>query len=109
MGRQAELPPSLAVRAFHEALLEVGVKPGQVLEGDDWEDALIVGFDVLHHQTLRQYTRLGRAHQLWRVDVGGGRGNKTKVTMMAGAPVELATLAPVDAAAPLPPIAVAVP
>lgn len=94
MARKAELPPSLAVRAFHAALLEAGVQPGQVFEGEAWEDALIVGFDVLHHQTLRQYTRLGRAHGLWNVEVGGGRGNKTKVTILASPTVELATLQP---------------
>lgn len=82
MARKLELPPSLAVRAFHDALLEVGIKPGHVFEGDDWDDALIVGFDVLHHQTLRQYTRLGRAHQLWDVEPGLGRGNKTRVTIL---------------------------
>ncbi|MFA5943714.1 MAG: hypothetical protein WC876_04520 [Candidatus Thermoplasmatota archaeon] len=99
MARKAELPPSLAVRAFHEALLEVGIQPGHVFEGDAWEDALIVGFDVLHHQTLRQYTRLGRAHRLWEVEVGGGRGNKTKVTMLAAAAVELAIVQPAPVAA----------
>jgi hypothetical protein len=90
MARKDELPPSLAVRAFYEALLEAGVRPGQTFEGESWDDLLIVGFDVLHHQTLRQYTRLGRAHQLWEVQVGGGRGNKTRVTMLAPpAPLEL--------------------
>lgn len=86
MARKAELPPSLAVRAFHEALLEAGTDfgkgAGYTYVGEEWEDALIVGFDVLHHQTQRQYTRLGRAHGMWAVEIGEGRGNKTRVTLL---------------------------
>src|SRR5688572_23373889 len=102
MARKEELPPSLTVRAFHEALLESGVQPGRVFKGEEWDDALMVALEMMHPQTLRQYTRLGRAHKLWTVDVGGGRGNKTKVTILAPpapAPEPALAAAPVPVAA----------
>ncbi len=97
MVRKPELPPSLAVQAFHAALLKAGKAPGTVFEGEAWEDAVIVGFEVLHPQTIRQYTRVGRAHRLWEVEAGVGRGNRTKVTLLAGKALDVV----VDQAVPV--------
>lgn len=70
-------------RALHAALLAEGVEPGTVFEGEDWEDRVIAATEMSHPQTIKSYTRAGRAIRLWDVEPGGGRGRKTKVTIRA--------------------------
>lgn len=71
-------------RALHAALLRRGVKAGDVFEGEEWEDRVIVATKMSHEQTIRSYTKAGRAQRLWTVESGGGRGNKRRVTILPG-------------------------
>lgn len=90
MAKQPALPPSLMVQGLHEVLLENGVPAGYTFDGDSWDDLIIVGFEVNHVQTIRNYTRVGRAHRRWIVEGdahGAGRGNKKSVTINGSLPV----------------------
>lgn len=83
MGKQSPVSPRLSVQALHDALLAEGVEPGQTFEGDQWEDIVIVAFDVQDPRVIRNWTRVGKAHGLWDVESGSGRGHRTKVTIRA--------------------------
>lgn len=83
MRPTAPLSPVDMARALHAALLRCGAEAGTTFNGDEWEDRVIAATEMSHPQTIKSYTRAGRAIRLWSVEAGTGRGHKSKITLLA--------------------------
>lgn len=96
MGRRSGLlTGNQLVRLLHEALRLEGVKVGDSIPRDVWDDLVMVAIDV-GPTSINSYNRRGEAQGLWRVIEAHGKGGQGEVLILD--PVDLRARAELRAA-----------